>query len=141
VIISSPKMLKKCRGPGPCSWCGKPCRRREAAHVIACGHGGGRRLDVSCNLVSLGLGFWASRGECTCHQDHHSGDRPLRCDLLDLVAARENILQGDVEAVLYLILRLDGKASRDRIEAAAEELGNDAQRGLYLRTLKEAERI
>lgn len=53
--------------------------------------GGGYRLDVRLNLVSL----------CrACHQEHHAGHRPLYVDLLALVAAREGVQQGDVERVV-----------------------------------------
>jgi len=96
MIVRSDKTLSLFRGPGPCAWCGRWHPRRHAAHVLARGAGGGSRLDVPLNLVSL----------CPdCHQGHHAGRRPLRCDLLALVAAREGLLQGDVEAELFRLRR------------------------------------
>jgi hypothetical protein len=96
VKVVDPKLLDTFRGAGACSWCNRWCRYRHAAHVFARGMGGGGRLDVALNLVSL----------CPeCHLEHHDGRRPLRCDLLAVVAAREGMLQGEVEAQLHRLRR------------------------------------
>lgn len=80
---------------GPCCWCGKR-GPTDAAHVFARGMGGGSRLDVRINLCSL----------CrACHWFSHSGHRPLRCDLLALVAAREGLQQAEIEREIFRLLR------------------------------------
>jgi hypothetical protein len=98
--ITDEALLNRFRGPGPCEWCKKPCRNREAAHVFCKGFGGWARLDVAVNVVALG-GPW----DCNCHGSHHDGNRPLRCDLLAVVAQREGLLQGQIEETVWRLLR------------------------------------
>lgn len=104
--------------------------------------GGGSTLDVRINLAGLGLGAWAGAAcECDCHFLTERGQIEW-FSLLAKVANREWALQWDLEAVLYLIARLDNKASVFVIERAIdEELGNDAQRAIARRTLKEHKRL
>ena len=65
--------------------------------------GGWGRVDVACNLAAL----------CAaCHTAHHAGSRPLYCDLLALVAAREGLLQSEVEAAVACLRRTPGKKPR-----------------------------
>lgn len=91
-------VLAEFGGPGCCEWCGRWWPMRHRAHIRHRGMGGDKRglLNVRINLVSL----------CPpCHYDHHQGHRPLRCDLLALVAAREGRLQGEIEAEIQSLRR------------------------------------
>ncbi len=88
--------LKKFRGVGCCEWCKEPFLNRQAAHVFAKAMGGANRLDVPMNLVSL-CGW--------CHVQSHAGHEPTQDDLLAVVAAREKMLQPDVERRLRLMMR------------------------------------
>lgn len=87
------KLLGEFRG-WLCEWCGL----REWSvphHLWARGMGGGGRLDVRINLISL----------CAfCHNDVHAG-LIQRCDLLAVVAARERTTQGRIEAEIYRLRR------------------------------------
>lgn len=86
------------RGAGRCEFCGKWWPIRHAAHLKHRGMGGDKRglTNVRINLVSL----------CPiCHYDHHMGREPLYCQLLALVAAREGMLQGEVEAEIRRLRR------------------------------------
>lgn len=142
MIIKSRKTLALFRVAGRCDFCGRACKRREAAHVFPKGMGGGSTLDVRINLAGLGLGAWAGAArECDCHFLTERGQIEW-FSLLVKVANREGAMQRDLEAVLYLIGRLDNKASVFVIERAIdEELGNDAQREIARRTLKEHKRL
>lgn len=131
--ILNEKLLEEFRAPGRCEWCGKRCRVREPHHIYARGMGGAGRLDVRINLVALGstLAF-----ECTCHTDHHAGERPLRDELLAVASAREGVLQRDAEAVIHYLVRLSRKDNdADRMRKA--EGMNLAQRLLASVILKE----
>lgn len=78
-----------------CEACGRTARC-HAAHVYARGMGGGGRLDVPINLVSL----------CPpCHDAHHHGRAPTRHDLVCLVARRYGQLPDVIEARLFLMRR------------------------------------
>jgi hypothetical protein len=101
MIIIDEDLLDEFRAPGPCEWCGKPCLRREPHHIFARGMGGGGRLDIRCNLVSLGSTIlW----ECTCHQAAHAG-AILRLQLLLVVGQRECCLVSDIEEEVWLLRR------------------------------------
>lgn len=89
------ELLDGFRGPGYCGWCGRYCRNREAAHINTRGMGGWSRADVRLNIVALGSAY-----DCGCHYHSHNGERPIRADLIAIVAAREKMLQSDVEAAL-----------------------------------------
>jgi hypothetical protein len=92
--IVDEKLLDQFRAAGPCSWCREHCQRREPHHIHTRGIGGGGRLDVAINLVSLCL---------RCHRSHHDGNEPLTCDLKAIVAAREGRLQDDIEAEIVAL--------------------------------------
>lgn len=83
-------ILKSFRHAGPCSWCGKWSSRREVHHLWCRGMGGGSRLDIPINLISLGP--WYS---CQCHALAQA-NQITRDDLLALVAAREGLLQDQI---------------------------------------------
>ena len=75
-------LLLAFRLKGICEW----CKRRggvDPHHLFARGLGGGHRLDIEINLISL----------CrTCHDAVHMGSI-MRCDLLAIVARRERMTQ------------------------------------------------
>lgn len=90
-------VCERCRKAGPV----------EAHHLWSRGIGGGGRLDVRLNIAAL----------CReCHQGHHNGQRPLKCDLLALVAAREGCLQGDIEAEIWRLRRANQGAGEGNNE-------------------------
>lgn len=92
--IVDEETLDRFRGSGRCSWCHKYVQSRDPAHISAKGMGGGKRLDIAINLVSL----------CRqCHTASHAGKSPTRAELLALVAVRE---QTTVEEIVDEINRL-----------------------------------
>lgn len=139
MILPHKPTLAKFRLPGPCRHCGR-VGKREAAHVIPVGRGGGNRLDVSINLVSLGLGHWSGQGVCRCHALHHDGHEPTAMELRLYAAAAAGALQDDVKTVCDWILRQCKYASDERLLDGMREL-NDAQRVLCVRTLVEAGKL
>lgn len=89
-------LLMEFRAAGRCDWCRQWFARLEAHHLFAKGMGGGGRLDVRVNLAAL----------CTaCHRSHHDGNEPTRNDLLAVVAAREGVLQADIEDAIAKLRR------------------------------------
>ncbi len=90
------------RRRGPCRWCGRKAHLC-GAHVYAKGHGGGRQIDLPCNLVSLG--FNAVR-DCECHALSHNGHEPTFEQMVAISAADHDCLQGDIEALIRLIQRM-----------------------------------
>lgn len=73
-----------------CEYCGKttPGVLADPHHLFARGMGGGGRLDIRINLISL------------CREDHnavHAG-HIMRTDLLALVAQREGTSQDEIRA-------------------------------------------
>lgn len=136
--IVNEQLLEEFRQAGKCEWCGNRCRVREPHHIHARGMGGGNRLDVRINLVALGstLAF-----QCTCHTDHHNGERPLREELLAVACAREKCLQRDAEKVLDFLALLTGKDNARERERKADRMElNNAQRLLVSVILKEYDR-
>ncbi len=93
-------LLESFRAPGRCEYCGHYCQRREPHHIFSRGMGGGSRLDVRINLISLCPAFVGQE----CHNQYHAG-HILRCDLLAIVAKREGRLQTDIEAEIYKLRR------------------------------------
>lgn len=81
-----------------CEWCKKP-RCLEAAHIFACGAGGGTRIDADFNLLGL------CAGQFGCHAAHHRGDHPTRDDMLAVAAYRDGVLQTEIKAKWDLIGR------------------------------------
>ncbi len=93
------------------------------------GRSGGFRLDVSINLISLGVAF-----QCPCHRERHAGNIS-HADMLAVVATRENTFQDHIERVVYLLRRLPKAPSP--WEVAKEVEGMGAERELGLRVLRE----
>lgn len=123
--IENEAVLASFRGPGRCDWCGKFCQLREAAHVFAKGMGGARRIDMPFNVAGLGR---TDAFECICHKSHHDGNRPLHCDLLAKVAAREGLFQGDIEVAVYCLWRLPKRPSDAELAAELAAIPGAAAR-------------
>ena len=102
MIIRDVPLMREFSGPGRCEYCGRVCRKRDAHHVFSRGAG---RLDIRINLIGLGT---VPPDGCGCHHAYHAGKIP-RCDLLAVVAAREGLLQSDIEAAIYRLRRTPGE--------------------------------
>jgi len=109
VIIVSESTLASFRAYRTCEWCLKlgPCYPH---HIIPRGHGGGRRLDVRLNLVSLGHDF-----VCGCHKAIHDKGEPSREDLWGVVGRREKCNPAHIEGALWWVLRADKDWSKERL--------------------------
>lgn len=85
MIIKSATTLRRFAGPGRCELCSRFCKHRDAHHHFTRQMGGGRRMDVADNLVSVGR--WP---ECTCHNLIGDGKLPGGAErVLELIARRE----------------------------------------------------
>ncbi len=87
-------LLAQFRAKGRCEWC-KRASVVNPHHIWARGMGGGGRLDVPANLIALCL---------SCHEYVHAG-MILRCDLLAIVARRENTTQDAITGEIYALRR------------------------------------
>ncbi len=93
--ITNEAVLDLFRTSGPCEYCGRWCERRDPHHARAKGLGGGSRLDLPINLISL----------CRKHHDEaHAGNIP-RHVILALIAVRERKWPEEIEAEIHLLLR------------------------------------
>ncbi len=84
--------------------------------------GSGSKMDHPWNLVSLCRG-WTNGHWASCHDDAHSG-RILKVSLLAIVAAREGLIQPQIERVLRR-LYLAPKGTRFRLPAGWREIFGD----------------
>ena len=101
--IIDPALLLAFRLRGRCEWCRKACAV-EPHHLWRRGMGGGSRLDIEINLVSL----------CrVCHTLTHASAEPTKQALLAIVAEREKMLQHEIVAEIRCLQRLD-KNGRER---------------------------
>ncbi len=88
-------LLDEFRSAGRCEFCGKHFQSRHPHHLWARGMGGGSRLDVRINIIAL----------CPpCHNATHAGII-MRPDLLAVVAAREGLLQSQIEEEIWRLRR------------------------------------
>lgn len=133
MIVKNPALLKEFSGPGVCSWCGKSVSSRDPHHVVARGAGGGHRLDISINIVSLCTTF---AGGGNCHHMAHNGREITKSDLLAVIAAREGCLQDEIQVCVWLLLRLPKDATAERVKR--ELVGfSDGERRLWARVWEE----
>ena len=96
MIIKDELLLAEFRANTHCEFCKRWCPGElHPHHVFARGMGGGKRLDVRINLLSLC--WW-------CHADYHSG-RISRRELVALVAHREQREPGAMVAEIYRLRR------------------------------------
>lgn len=112
--ILDPDLLAEFRNAVRCEWCRRPNGDGlDPHHLYGRGMGGGNRLDIRLNLLSL----------CrVCHQEFHDGQIP-RFSLLAIVAFRENMLQDRIEEIIHRIRRLPKDAGMDAVQAIYDELG------------------
>ncbi len=96
--------LDRFRGPGKCELCCKMVRQREAHHVVCRGMGGGSRLDVPINLLSLCATF---AGGDNCHHAAHNARSVSRDRLLLIVALREGVTVESIVDDIHRLRRLD----------------------------------
>ena len=135
MIIKNPSLLASCRSKGRCALCGKYCNRREGHHVLCRGMGGGSRLDVKIHLVCVGS---TRTRECDCHSRIDTKEGRERC--LRIVADREKCQVEDIEEALWVLIRLDGKASKYRITELVRALP-EAVRKIVQRELSESGKL
>jgi hypothetical protein len=117
--IVSPKTLAKFRGAGRCELCTAWCANREPHHAMACGHGGGNRLDVSVNLVSVGVAF-----TCQCHRKTHDGNAS-RAHVLAVIGKRVNATPEAVWECLCVLSRLPKGACGQVVEEHLAEVSGE----------------
>lgn len=108
-------LIASYRRHGRCEWCGRNVMLC-AAHIFGKGAG---QVDIPCNLVSLGMD--AVR-DCSCHHDSHLTGWPGRDELLAIAAAREGVLQDDIEAVVMMARRLPRSPREDQIQREIDGL-------------------
>ena len=110
MIIKDELLLAEFRAKSHCERCKRWCPGElDPHHVFARGIGGGKRLDVRINLLSLCR--W-------CHADHHTG-RISRRELVALVAHREQRQPETLVTEIYR-LRRQTKGSADGKERVKE---------------------
>jgi hypothetical protein len=98
------RLLSDFRDRRPCEWCRQ--RVSDSVHHLWCrGMGGGSRLDVRINLISLC---------CWCHHDAQHGIIQ-RFDLLAIVAKRERTTQDRIERTIYALLRAPKGSDLDEL--------------------------
>lgn len=90
VVPDDEALLDQYRGVQFCWWCGRS-KFCQPHHLVSRGMGGWSRADVSLNLAALCI---------DCHQATHSHQRPLYCDLVAVVAARNGVSQAEIEDAL-----------------------------------------
>jgi len=96
MIVIDDGLLWEFRLARKCEWCGRAAPQGCDPHHLWCrGFGGGGRLDVRVNLISV------------CRDCHRLiGDGKIaRHDLLAVVAARERCLQDDIESAIHELRR------------------------------------
>jgi hypothetical protein len=97
VNVHDDAVLQAFRDAPACEWCKQPSRGYlEPNHYwVRKGMGGGSQLDHPWNLIAMCL---------ICHQRFHAGHITRWC-CLAIVAAREGVLQGEIEAELTRLRR------------------------------------
>ena len=99
--ISDPALLAEFRGI-PCEHCHIRVST-DAAHILACGMGGGGRMDVRIGVVGL----------CRlCHTMSHNGFSPTLAELLKIVGRREKLAPELVRERLDELRRLPKDSER-----------------------------
>lgn len=120
MILPNERILGRFRLAQVCEWCGKRSRSGLDPHhyYYKRGMGGGGRIDIPLNLVSI--------CRFPCHDDAERG-RIRREDFLAIVARRENMDPDEVVRILNGIRRLP----KTTVEFAAEMFEKDADRAFW----------
>lgn len=128
MIYVNDKALERFRRADRCEWCYQwSAVLLDPHHCFQKrGMGGGSRLDIGINLMSL------------CRWCHESAEQGYldRGRMLTKVAEREKCRQMDIDVVLRFILQQDKDASSEQLLKAAGELKGCAAK-LARRVLKE----
>lgn len=132
MIIDNPALRKTYHRVGPCRWCRKNVELC-AHHLFATGHNGGRRIDLPCNMISIGMEF-----QCPCHRSHHDGNEPTFEQLLAISAADHDCLQGDLEALIRLVHRMP-KINEMSVERYTKIVGRELNFGARRLAMQELE--
>ncbi len=101
--IVNDKLTSSMRVAGKCRYCGKSVKLLCGAHIFAKGHGGGRHIDIPCNIVLLGFDPWQG---CPCHNRNHAGRSPTTEDLLRVSAEDNDCSPNDIVDLIFLIRRM-----------------------------------
>lgn len=131
MIIKKESLLQSLRSAGPCGICGKPCLVRDVHHLQSRGAGGGYRLDIACNLVSVGPCF-----VCPCHGRAQRYDIPREI-VLELIAKREGTTADAIERCLAWLNRADDAWSSSRLEDEIDRIPIGEVQELVRLTLRE----
>jgi hypothetical protein len=110
-------VLNEFRGPGKCELCGARCAAREPHHFLRCGMGGGGRLDVRINLVSLGKTF-----QCPCHNAIHHGTMSRAEEKTKVLGAISKRMGHSPEAIEASLLTLRQMAKGSIIPAWLQKI-------------------
>jgi hypothetical protein len=101
VIVRNERLLKLYRGNGYCGFCLKWNINLEAAHILGRKIGGGSRLDLHPNIISIGGAFG-----CGCHLRNHRGESPTEAELFARVGERMGMDPAAIKQGLLDILAL-----------------------------------
>ena len=98
MIRHDPDLLEYFRNRRTCEWCGyRDQGRLDPHHVEARGMGGGKRLDVALNLVSV---------HRFCHQEIEAGGVKAKEKCFEIIAKREGLSGPDeVREAIWRLLR------------------------------------
>jgi hypothetical protein len=140
MMIENETLLDEFRTPGPCELCRRFAQTREPHHIQCRGFGGGQRLDIRVNLVSVG-GSAKKKGQsfrkfaCHCHKLAQS--YKIDTDyILAIVARREFVRMEEITEVMDFMNRVL-RPTPDQLAAALGAL-SDGARLLAIRELTEA---
>ena len=111
MILEDEPLLENFRNKKKCECCGRKCKSTDAAHIIPRGLGGGGRVDIPGNLVSL-------RRWCHSHQGLAGG--PSLDDLKRIVEKRDGVQWSEVEEAVHAIQRLPKNPSGRSVETCIE---------------------
>ena len=121
---------------GNCRYCGKGPIQLCAAHIFAKGHGGGRQVDIPCNLIALGMN---PIFDCQCHHNSHQCGDPSQAELLMVSAADHKCEPRDIEDLVRLIQRMpkiEEMTVAKFVEWVDSEIDRPSTRALARRELK-----
>jgi hypothetical protein len=118
VIVRNEELLKLYRGPGPCGFCGRWCRGRQACHIQPKGRG---RVDHPFNLIAMP---WFN--DCQHHLLQHTTGKPSEGDLVLKVSGWEMV---PVDVIGTFMDRVRAEPKCDDPIRRAEEIAREVSRG------------
>lgn len=105
MIIENRNLRRKFSASGCCEHCHVWQSIRHCAHLFHSGIGGGSRLDVRINMLSL---CWL------CHGKHHNGHEPSFKTLIGLIAKREGTTPDAIRDEIFRLRRLPKETTREQ---------------------------